>query len=1074
MKISHSAVKHPVYVAMILIALVAFGVYSVIGMNVAFVSSFDVPMVYVVAVYPGADAETIENDIISVFEEDFITLPNFTTMSSTARDSVAISTITFQDGIDPYDMLPEVRHRIDMFMDDLPSGLTGKPNALVGGIQMLPIMTFSVPTNGDTVQITDYIQDQIIPQITKLEGVSTVDLTGSKSLEVSIKLDIDRLNSYNISPTTVYQIINYNNTSLPLGSSTYKDKNASVRFDGNYNSLEDIENLTIGATDSGTLIRLKDVAEVKLGVIESDKKVTSNGEDLIIVDIAKRADGNTIKITNEVKKILEEANRNTNGAFEYNIVADDSRVVNASIRSVLSSGALGVVIAVLIIFLILGDGQATLTIALSIPLSILFTFIGMRVFGISINLFSLSGMIIALGSVVDGSIVILEQIYKYYQQRKEGLPKYTVAESIFNGADDVGGSIAGSVLTTVIVFVPITLLNGIVGQILHDVSITYMLALISSLLTAVAVIPFLLKVFLKEERKEKKKNLIIRTMDHFQNGYAKAVAWTLDKRKFILVICIAVLVLTVWCIKQLGSTFIPSTDNSDFYISLTFPQNYTNERVYEQMQRAEALLREEVPELQSLVNTSGGTGGFVSGSGGNTGEIHVILVPVAERERDIHIMIRNMQKILTEQIPDAKVSVKNGGFDNLLGYLAGGGGYGITLSGTDSEVLYQEAKRVEDFLKTDKEVMSTALNTSYETYTATIDASYDYLSSLGLTSTEAALTSAILFNGMDCGKMKLGQDYYNIKLESDVNDEPITENTLNNLKMKTQAGSTVSFSSLSDFSTKLNLSAINHTDRANTITISANTIGESTSGVQKRVLAYLEEYPLAAGVSEQKGGINKLVADAIPPILSALIIAWFLVYMVMVFQFENFKQPFLILATIPFCIIGVAISLLVANSSLNLVSMLGIVSLGGMAVNNGIILVDYFNLTISKKRQEIFDERGIVLREEENNKGKLSFKEDYLILKESIVSSCHSRLKSILMTALSTMLGVVPMALGTGEGSEVYAPLGQAIAGGLLASTIISLFLIPILYYLMENRSLRRIYKKTRKEAKNDLKTQNA
>ncbi len=1072
MKISHSAVKHPVYIAMILIALVAFGIYSVVGMNVAFISSFDVPMVYVMAIYPGADAETIENDIISVFEEDFITLPNFTSMSSTASDSVAVSTITFQDGIDPYDMLPEVRYRIDQFMDDLPSGITGKPNALVGGIQMVPIMSFSVETNDDTVQLTNYIQDEIIPQITKLEGVSTVELTGSKELEVKIKLNLDRLNSYNISPTTVYQILSYNNTSLPLGNSAYKDKNASVRFDGNYEDIQDIENLTIGATENGSLIKLKDVADISLEPIEEDKKVTSDGKDLIVVDISKRAEGNTIKITNEVKKILKQAEQDTNGAFKYNIVADDSRVVNASIKSVLSSGALGVLIAVLIIFLILGDAQATLTIALSIPLSILFTFIGMRVFGISINLFSLSGLIIALGSVVDGSIVILEQIYKYYQERKNGIPRYSVAESIFHGSDDVGASIAGSVLTTVIVFVPITLLDGIVGQILHDVSITYMLALMASLITAVAIIPFFLKAFLKEDRKEKKPNLITRTMTHIQNGYAKAVAWTLDKRKFILVICISVLIFTVWCIGQLGITFIPSTDNSDFYITMTFPQNYTSDRIDEMMGKTEELLRENVPELQSLVNISGGSSDFVTTGGNNVGSIHAILVPVAERDRDIHDIILLMQTVLTENIPDAQVSVKNGGFDNLLGYLAGGGGYGITLSGTDTDLLYAEAKRVEDFLKTDKEVMSTALNTSYETYTATIDASYDYLSSLGLTSTEASLTSAILFNGMECGKIKIGDDYYDIQLMSDVNDEPITENTLNNLKIKTQTGSTVSFSSLSDFTTKLNLSTINHTDRATTITVSANTIGEATSGVQNRVQAYLEQYPLAQGISEQSGGINKLVADAIPPILTALVIAWFLVYMVMVFQFENFKQPFLILATIPFCIIGVAISLIVANSSLNLVSMLGIVSLGGMAVNNGIILVDYFNLTVSKKRQAIFDEKGIILKEEDNNRGKLSFKEDFKILKESITESCHSRLKSILMTTLSTMLGVVPMAMGTGEGSEIYAPLGQAIAGGLLASTIISLFLIPILYYLMENRSLRKIYKISRKEVKNEIKAQ--
>jgi Cation/multidrug efflux pump len=1071
MKISHQAVKHPVYVALLLIALIAFGIYSIVGMNVAFISSFDVPMVYVMAVYPGADAETIEKEIIEVFEDDFITLPNFSSMSSTASDSVAVTSITFLDGVDPNDMLPEVRNRISQFETDLPEGISGTPNALVGGIQMLPIMTFSVETGGDAVRLTSYINDEIKPQITKIPGVSTVSLDGDKEMEVEIKLDTDALSSHSISPLQIYQVLEYNNTSMPLGLSTYRDKNASVRFEGGYDSLEEIENLAIGATENGTIIRIKDVATVHFAVKEENKSITSEGKELIVVNVCKRKEGNTIEITNEIKRILEEANRDTQGAFRYNIVSDDSRVVNASIRSVLSSGALGVLIAVLIIFLILGDIQATLTIALSLPLSILFTFIGMRVMGISINLLSLSGLIIALGSVVDGSIVILEQIYRYYRMRKDGKPMYTVAESIFHGADDVGISIFGSVLTTVIVFVPITLLKGIVGQILHDVSVTYMLALSASLITAVTVIPFFLKLFLKEDRENRKPNLIQRIVEHLQNVYSRAVEWTLDKRRFVLVVLIAVLAITIWCIAQLGITFIPSTDNSDFYIEVEFPQNYTLDRVEEGMAEAERILRAEVPELKTLVNTAGGSNGIVVRSGSNIGTIHAVLVPVAERKRDIHEIIILMQRRISESIPDATVTVKNGGFDNLVGFISGGGGYGITISGTDLDSLYAEALRINARLKQDPEVMTTSISTTYDTYTATIDASYDYLSSLGIPSTEAAMTSAILFNGTDAGKYRKDGKHYPLRLVSNVTDEPISENTLNNLKIVTSNGITVSYGGISDFMTKLNLSSITHTDRATTITISATTIGESTSGVKNRMNAYLAENPLESGIDQSDGGINKLVADALPPILSALIIAWFLVYAVMVLQFENFKQPFLILATIPFCIIGVAVALIIASSSLNLVSMLGIVSLGGMAVNNGIILVDYFNLAVKKKRLALFDEKGIVLREEDNERGKLDYSTEYRLLRSSIVESCHSRLKSILMTALSTMLGVIPMAVGTGEGSEVYAPLGQAIAGGLLASTAISLFLIPILYYLMENRRLRRTYKISKKEAKNAIET---
>lgn len=1065
MKISHTAVNHPVYIAMILIALIFFGVFSVIGMNVAFISSFDVPMVYVLAIYPGADPETIENDIIRIFEDDFVTLQDFSSMSSTAMDSLAITTITFNDGVDVYDMLPEVRNRISQFEDQLPDGLSGTPQALVGGIQMVPIMTFSFETGNDTVRTTEYFNDEILPQITRIPGVSTVELSGSKELEVEIKLDIDRMTALHISPAVVYQILNYNNTSLPLGSSTYRDKNASVKFDGSYESLEDIRNLTIGATEDGTLIHLSDVATVSLTAPDSDVIVTENGEDLIVVSVCKRSDGNTVTITNEIKEILAKAAEDTHGAFRYNVVSDDSRIVDASIASVINSGVMGVVVAVIIIFLILGDVKATFTIALSLPISILFTFIGMRIMGISINLLSLSGIVIALGSVVDGSIVLLTQVYGYYQQKKEGRYLYTVSESIYRGSDDVGASIAGSVVTTVIVFIPIALLDGIVGQILHDISITYMLALSASFVAAVVLIPFFLKLFLREDNRGEKDNIITRTVTKVQQQYARSVGWALDKRKFIIFISIIILIVTVWCVMQLGITFIPSTDNSDFYVNIDFPQNYTLDRVEEGMYKAEAILRREVPEVQTVVNVAGDSNSMVTASGGNSGYLHVVLVPVAERSRNIHDIIRLMQTRITEEIPDVTVNVTNGGFDYLLGYISDGGGYGITLTGTDINDLYSEAKRLEDHLKSDPEVMTTSINTSFETYTGVIAASYDYLSAYGLTSTEAALTTAILFNGMDVGSYKDGNEYYDIRLTSDITDEPITENTLNNLNVISSTGLEIGYSGITDFETKLALSTIHHTDRSTTITISASTVGESTSGISSRMDEYLAENPLMNGISTQDGGINKLVADAISPVMSAMAIAFFLVYMVMVFQFENFQQPLLIFFSIPFCIIGVAIALLIANSTLSLVSILGIISLGGTAVNNGIILIDYFNNSVKKQRSDLFTVKGIILREEDSMTGKLSYEEDYAILKESIVSSCYSRLKSILMTSLTTMFGVVPMAMDKGEGSEIYAPLGQAIAGGLIVSTLISLYLVPAMYYIMENRKLKKTYGLTTKEA---------
>lgn len=1067
MNITKKAVKHPVYITMILIALVIFGLYSIIGMNVAFVSSFDIPMIYVIAIYPGADTVTIEKDVIKIFEDDFVTLPGFSSITSSAKDSLALSMITFKDGVDPYDMLPEVRNRISQFEKDLPKGLSGTPDAIIGGVQMIPIFSFSVETNHDNEAISSYIKDYLIPEVTKINGVTNVQSSGDAKTEAQIELDVELLSKYNIAIQSVYQILNYNNNSLPLGTGLYKEKNVALKYEGGYESIEEIENLTIGVNED-KLIKLKDIAKISLISKTDDIKVKSDSNELIIIDISKRNDGNTLHISNEVKKILERAEKETRGAFKYNIISDDSRIIKASIKNVLFSGVLGVIIAVLIILLLLGDIKATITIALSLPLSILFTFIGMRLFNISINLLSLSGIVIALGSVVDGPIVILEQIYRYYQEKKDEKFLYSVNQAIFRGSDEVGPSIVGSVITTVIVFVPITLLKGIVGQILYDISVTYMLALISSLMIATTIIPYFLKLFLKDNERIINDNAIKRFSLKMQNFYKKTISWSIEKYRFIVFICIIILFITIWSVIQLGITFIPSTDNSDFYVEITFPEAYTKTEIENEMQRAEDLLRKEIYELKTLVNISGQKNTFLNSGWSNSGNIHVILTPVKGRKRDIHNIMLSVQKILDENIPDGNVIIKNGGFDNLVGYIAGGGGFGLTISGDDPLALYGEAKRIESFLKEDPEVTSTSIDTSYETYTLLLDASYDYLSSFGLTSQEAALTSAVLFKGIESGKLKKDGNSYTINLTSNIKDMAINDDRINNIRLFTAMGDAISFSAITDLKTEINQSEIHHTDRAITITINATTTGESTSKLQSRVNEYLEKEPLEGNINVKSGGINKLVEDAISPILTSLAIAWFLVYMVMVFKFENFKQPFLIFMTIPFCIIGVAISLIASGSSLNLVSMLGIISLGGIAVNNGIIFVDYFGLLIKSKRMEIFNNEGIVLYEGDRDIGKLDYFKDNKILKESIEEACHSRLKPILMTALSTMLAVIPMAMAKGEGAEIYAPLGQVIAGGLFASSLISLYLVPILYYIMERRKLRKIYNVSSSEKKRE------
>lgn len=1060
MRVSHFAVRHPVYIAMALITLLLFGIVSVTSMNTEFIGDMNIPQVYVIAIYPGASPEEIEKDVIKILEEDFVTLPNFSSMTSTAQESAAIVIVKYADGVDVYDQLDEIRNRIDQLEDDLPAGLSGTPQALVGGTEMLDVFKFVVEGDEDVVGLTSYVNDELVPLITRIEGVSVVEVTGGYESKVIVKLKTDELNARGISPLQVYQVLSYSNLTIPLSQTTHQGKNASIMFDGAFEDLEDIRNLTVGASSDGKLVKLSDVAEVSLTEPEQDIKVKKDGKNAIAIGIRKRSDGNTLLITNAVKKILEEQEAKKGGAVRFGLLSDDSRTINASFRSVISSGLTGIVIAMLVIFLCLGDPQATLTIAISMPLSIFFAFIGMRITGTSINLLSLSGIVIALGSIVDGSIVMLDQSYKNYRIKKNGKYLYTVNQSLDLASNSVGNSILGSALTTIVVFIPILFMQGLVGQILRDLSISFMFALAGSALVAIIVIPFILKLLLKEERKEIKDNIFTRFMARLTGLYKRGVSWALSNRKFLLLLSLIMLALTFWCVMQLGMTFIPSTDNSEFYVDVEFPTTYTLDMTEKAMERVERLVLETIGDYSTYCVYIGAGSSMNFNAQSNIASMQVELLPVAERDEDIHDIILRMQRTLDSNIPDATIKVSNGGFDNLISYVTGGGGYGLTLLGTDNELLYQEASRIKEFIEEDPEVTVASMDTSYDTYTTTIKASNDYLASLGITSYEAGMTSAILFQGVDVGKYSQGSNRYDIRLISDVTESPLTEEVLNALNIITQSGSEVSFDAISSLTVEETVSAINHSDRANSVTINANLTTESTTGITRRVNAYLEENPLAEGVTTKTGGMGELIGDAIGPMMSALAIGFFLVFMVMVFQFERFNQPLLVMLTVPFCVIGVALALLAAGSTLNIVSILGIISLGGTSVNNGIILIDYMNMLVKQKRKrEIEEVIGSEIDEDYEMRGRLGYEKDMEILTSSIVEAAGQRLSSILMTTLTTMLGVVPMAIGTGEGSEIYAPLGQAIAGGLLATTAISLFLMPVLYFYLERHQLRKTYK---------------
>ena len=605
MKISEFSIKHPVVITMLIIVLAVFGFYSVTLMPTEFMADISMPQAIVYTIYPGASAEDVEQDVTKILEDSFVTLPHFKSVDSASYNSMSWVTITYADGYDAYDQLQELRNRISELIELLPSGIQGEPRALIGGVSMLPIISFSVQAGKDSARVSDFIKNELTPKLTQIDGVSEIQVDGDKELEIDIKIDVDSLTAKGISVSSVYQVLNYGNVSLPLGNATYQDKAIQVRYAGGFNSIEDIENLPVGVADEKNVIRIKDIAEVSLSYPKEEYYITDGTDPLIIVNVTKRSDGNSLKIVEKVKKVLAECEKESAGAIEFHIISDDSKQIKSSLKTVIQSGVMGIVFAVLVILLFLADWRATLTISLSIPLCILFSLIGLKVFNLSINLMSLTGLVISLGMVVDASSVMLDQIYRYYAKRNSetGELEYTVNQAINKGWSEVAASILASAATTIVVFLPISMLSGLIGKVLNTASITIMMAIFSSFLVAVVIVPYLLKLLLKEEgpkvRTKKRKFDVV--MEKIERGYRKLLLVSLKNKLIVIVSAIFLLILSGVIALRLGIAFIPSTDSSEFFISMDLPIGTKLEQTVEKMEVAEDLMYKYVPEIQSAV-----------------------------------------------------------------------------------------------------------------------------------------------------------------------------------------------------------------------------------------------------------------------------------------------------------------------------------------------------------------------------------------------------------------------------------------------------------------------------------------
>ncbi len=1026
-------IEHFVIITILVIALVFFGIISFNSLRQEMFPDVFLPSLLIITTYPGASPADIEKDVTTPIEDALSTLAGVDSMQSSSFDSLSFIEVSFTWGVDIDIKFPEVREKLNSIAEDLPEGISGIPEILKMDPSKLPIITVILQSSLNAEELTDFFEKQIRSRLARIEGVSELILHGGEKKQVNIKVKKDLLNAKHISILDIFQLLKYYNISFPGGVVTFQGKNINIRSYGEFKSISDIENLVVGFSDN-TFIRLKDVAKVDLAIPKPDEYTSSLGKPVIVLDVMKQQGKDTLKTSVEIIKQFKEIEKIYPGLIKFQVISNQGWDIKRSINTVRDSALMGGLLAILILFIFLRNIRATLVISFSIPLSILFTFIGMKVFNRSLNLMTLSGLTVGIGMVVDASIVVLENIDT---KLKEGLSN---KEAALVGTKEVAGAVLASTTTSLAVFVPMIFIQGIAGLVLKDIALTISLALSGSLIVAVIFVPYAVSHFfpskntiesnLNSTKKTKNifkffSNLIEKGLNLLNSFYKEILMFAIEERRFVVILSIVLLIVSIITLDMVGFEFLSESDMSEIEIKVSTPNGYSLEKTREKIMMLEQIIKKHVPEVESTYFLIGKGDFFGISSKPNIAYGKVRLVKVDLRKRSVFEIIKFLQNKAEQSIPDINISISNGGLGSLASIALGGKGFMIEVYGTNFDSIYKSAKMIEQILIEDKAVLKTDLSVNFDSSELLSEMKLDTMGNLGLTPYEAAFAARIYFYGMNAGSFRSNDKIYPIFLKTDIVDNKISSNILNEIFLKSRTGNFVSYSNFARLNLKPSVSLINHRNRLKSIVVTAILSNPDMRGIEKRVKPLLKNMSLPLGVNWEIIGSAKEIKTSFQSLLIVLLIGVFLVYMVMVIQFERFSHPVIILLSIPFMLIGATLGIIIGKTTLSIVSFLGLITLAGTVVNNAIVLIDFIEL--NRKQYNIS-------------------------LKDAIINAGSSRLRPILMTTLTTVLGVLPMALGIGEGSNIYRPLGIVIAAGLTTSTLITLVLVPVIYYSFEKR----------------------
>ena len=1028
MKIYETSVRNPISTIMIFVGVVVFGLFSLQQLSIDLMPDMEIPYISVMTTYPGASAADVETNVTRPMEDNLNTVSNLKKLISVSNENFSMVALQFEWGVNLDEATNDVRDVVSRVESSLPDDVD-RPIIFKLDMTMIPVMFLTVTAEESYPALAKMLEDEIVNPLNRIEGVGSVNLTGAVEREIQVNLDPLKMDAYHLTVEQIGQVIATENMNIPSGSMDIGTGTFSMRSEGEFRSSDDLKRLVVSRLGGNTVF-LGDVAEVKDTIKTRTMEQLVNGRLGVQISIQKQSGGNSVAISRAVTAELPKLTKNLPQDVHVEVLIDTSDNIVDSINSLTETVMYAFLFVILVVLFFLGRWRATFIICLTIPVSLITSFIYLYMTGSTLNIISLSSLAIAIGLVVDDAIVVLENITKHIERGSS--PR----EAAIYGTNEVWLAVIATTLTVVAVFFPLTLVGGMAGILFKQLGWIVCIVIVVSMIAAITITPMLSAKMLTFQASHTYKGLgvifkpIDRFLDKLDNGYARVLSWSVRHRATLLIISILIFVSSLFLLTQVPVEFMPESDQGQIRATIELEQGRGLDYTRVVTAQVVEYVQSNFPEVERISSTSGSTTGLASlisgASGSHSFSLTMRCVKRKERNRDVFEMADALREKLNAIPEIVKYSVSTGTTGT------GQSGIDVKVFGHDFAVTediardfmnkFQDVKGVRD-LQLSRGDMQTEYRIVYDR---------EKLALYGLNAATVGTFVRNRINGLEASKYREEGDEYEIVVRYAEEFRRSIED-VENIRLYGSSGQALRLKDVGEVEEFFNPPSIQREDRQRYIAVSMSLYGAALGEVVPELNKIIAATELPQGVSVLVGGAAEDQAEAFGDLFTLLILIILLVYIVMATQFESLLMPFIIMFTLPFAFTGVFVALFITGTPLGMLALIGAIMLVGIVVKNGIVMVDFTNL---------LRERGLTVN-------------------QAVIQAGKSRLRPVLMTSLTAILGMLPLALGVGEGSEMWQPMGIAIIGGLSLSTLLTLIVIPTVYSVFCNRMLKRQKRKS-------------